>query len=152
MTDSSNAPSWLFSFVDLAFLLLIAMTQLAQDAIPPAPDLGSIVLPQIDEQAKRALPSEAHERWQVRVHPDEPDGNPFEVAFLSEGGMAPGERLAHAGLVRELARLEKEGIRKPLLAPHEDSRSQDMLDAVAALETLWPGKRQAAITPRIRQQ
>ena len=41
MTDSSNAPSWLFSFVDLAFLLLIAMTQLAQDAIPPAPELGS---------------------------------------------------------------------------------------------------------------
>ncbi len=152
MTDSSNAPSWLFSFVDLAFLLLIAMTQLAQDAISPAPELGSIVLPRIDEQAKGSLPSEAHERWQVRVHPTEADGSPFELALFSQGGMTPGARLAHEGLLRELKRLEGEGIRKPLLAPHGDSRSQDLLDAVAALERLWPGKRRVAIAPRIVPQ
>ena len=31
MSDSGNAPSWLFSFVDLAFLLLIAMTQILHE-------------------------------------------------------------------------------------------------------------------------
>ena len=42
--------------------------------------------------------------------------------------------------------------RKPLLAPHQDSRSQDLLDAVSVLETLWPGTRRAAVAPRMAQR
>ena len=34
---------------------------------------------------------------------------------------------------------------KPMLAPHEDSRSQDMLAAAALLEEMWPGRRRAAV-------
>ena len=97
MTDPGNAPSWLFSFVDLAFLLLIAMTQLAADPRDPLPDLGSIEIPHIDEQARQSLESEAHERWQLRVHPDAADGSPFELAQLAGGEMTPGERLAYDG-------------------------------------------------------
>ena len=149
MSDSGNAPSWLFSFVDLAFLMLIAMTQLAQTPEDPMPELGSIVIPRIDEEAKRDLPREAHERWQVRVHPDEPGGAPFELAYLAGGQMIPGEPLASDALMAQLRGLESDGVRKPLLAPHEDARSQDLLDAVAALETFWPGSRRAAIAPRL---
>ena len=152
MTESGNAPSWLFSFVDLAFLLLIAMTQLAQDPTHPIPDLGSIVIPRIDEEAKSALPTEAHERWQLRVHPEDAGGSPFELAYLSGGGMTPGERLAYEGLTAQLKALQADKVRKPLLAPHEDSRSQDLLDAVAALESYWPGTRRAAIAPKLAEQ
>ena len=45
MSDGGNAPSWLFSFVDLAFLLMIAMTQLTEDAPVEAPNLGELVVP-----------------------------------------------------------------------------------------------------------
>lgn len=149
MNEHSNAPSWLFSFVDLAFLLLIAMTQLAQDPNDPLPDLGSIVVPRIDEEARQALPSEAHERWQLRIHPDAAGGTPYELAHLAGDEMTPGERLAYEGLMDQLRGLETNGVRKPLLAPHGDARSQDLLDAVAALDTLWPGSRRAAIAPRL---
>ena len=42
--DSGNAPSWLFSFVDLAFLSLIVMTQMASNVDTAAPDLGDMVV------------------------------------------------------------------------------------------------------------
>jgi hypothetical protein len=34
-----------------------------------------------------------------------------------------------------------------LLAPHADSRSQDLLDAVAILEEVWPDRRRATVAP-----
>ena len=42
--STNSAPAWLFSFVDLAFLLLIAMTQMSADEMP---ELGEIVIPRI---------------------------------------------------------------------------------------------------------
>ena len=50
------------------------------------------------------------------------------------------------------ARLEAvktSGQGKPMLAPHEDSRSQDLLDALAALESQWPGRRRAVVSPAV---
>ena len=46
-----------------------------------------------------------------------------------------------------LAELREAAEDKPLLAPHEDSRSRDLLDAVALIEEFWPGRRQAAVEP-----
>ena len=48
--EQGGAPAWLFSFVDLAFLMLIAMTQLAGD-VAQAPDLGEMIVPSINEQS-----------------------------------------------------------------------------------------------------
>ena len=65
---SGHAPPWLFSFVDLAFLLLIAMTQIA-GAADRKPDLGEFKVPRIHEDSTAQLPDGARERWQLRVHP-----------------------------------------------------------------------------------
>ena len=35
--------------------------------------------------------------------------------------------------------------RKPLLAPHRDSRSEDLLEAAGQLEERWPGRRRATV-------
>ncbi len=146
-TGGGNAPSWLFSFVDLAFLLLIAMTQLAEDTVPAAPELGVIVVPRIDEEASLALPALAGKRWQVRVHAPGSGLPPFELVRVGDAEAGP--RVARDALQGLLAGIEAEGARKPLLAPHEDSRSQDLLDAVAALEQRWPGSRRATVTRRL---
>ncbi len=142
----SNAPAWLFSFVDLAFLLLIAMTQLGGDERLGAPDLGELVVPRLEGAAAHELPADAGERWQLRVHPREPaDDAPFELTAAGAG--TEGEHLAEAALRARLAELRRDGGEKPLLAPHEDSRSRDLLVAVDLLEELWPGRRRATVVP-----
>ena len=148
MHDGGNAPSWLFSFVDLAFLLLIVMTQLAEDK--PGPDLGDIIVPRIEESAIVSAAGGPDAPWQLRVHPPEEATPPFEL--VREEGDAPDEavvRLTLSELHGRLAQVKSSGDRKPLLAPHEDSRSQDLLDAVAALEAQWPGRRRAVVSPRV---
>ena len=145
MSDAGNAPSWLFSFVDLAFLLLIAMTQIASD--DTGPDLGDIVVPSIEAAALAPQDTPASKPWQLRVHPPS-DADPFELIADASLAETPGtERLGADALRQRLRTVKQAGEAKPLLAPHEDSRSQDLLDAVAALESQWPGRRRAAVLP-----
>jgi hypothetical protein len=152
-SPTHHAPVWLFSFVDLAFLLLIAMTQL-DEGRELALQLGEIVVPRIHASAE-AMPSAAAARWQLRIHPsgagDESETvPPFELVLPGEGGSAPegeGQRLAAQELRTRLAGLRASGTARPLLAPHADSRSQDLLEAVGILEDVWPERRRATVVP-----
>jgi hypothetical protein len=49
------------------------------------------------------------------------------------------------GLRAKLLLLHEQRVAKPLLAPHEDSRSQDMLDAAGMIEQYWPSRRRALV-------
>lgn len=145
-TRGGNAPAWLFSFVDLAFLMLIAMTQLASRAT--GPDLGEVLVPRLQTEAASELPSDARARWQLRIHPPEPGVEPFELVQAADAS-AHGEqpRLSAADLRTRLVALRAEGSEKPLLAPHRDSRSEDLLDAAGLLEESWPRRRRATVAP-----
>lgn len=143
MSHDGNGHAWLFSFVDLAFLLLMVMSQLADpNAGPP---LGEIVVPRIEAPDARPLRVAARPAWQLRVHPK--DGLPPYELSRPEGD--PGARIDRDALRAELARLHAEGVGKPLLAPHADSRSEDLLEALAALEAEWAAGRRAAVSPRV---
>lgn len=159
--QGGGAPAWLFSFVDLAFLMLIAMTILANQNAG-APDLGEIVVPRIGGETAKDIGASRGEVWQLRVHPPLEDEvgellPPFELVVV--GGEA-GERIEEASaaamapkigrleLRDRLVALEREIRGRPLLAPHEDSRSQDLLDAATMIEELWPSKRRAVIAKR----
>ena len=145
---SEGGPSWLFSFLDLALLMLVAMTQLAPDKVPEVPDLGQMVVPRIGEAGSDALAAEATEVWQLRVHPPEgAEMSPYELVRVVDGrAIDEGRRIESAALKTQLANLKSSNGRKPMLAPHEDSRSQDMLEAAAMLEEVWPGPRWATVT------
>ena len=141
-----GAPAWLFSFVDLAFLMLIAMTQMAADVGADAPDLGEMVVPRIGAPATEDMATGSARAWQVRVHPTDAETPIFEVTLV--GGDAP-DSTSYGdveGLRARLAELAASDAARPLLAPHEDSRSQDMLDAAAEIEALWPGRRRATVS------
>ena len=143
--QAGNAPSWLFSFVDLAFLLLIAMTQMAGD---PGPELGEIVVPRLDSAAIADLPPDSTDAWQLRVHPPDEAASPFELLRAAAGVPEdPAARLDAAGLRERLTGLSEAGESKPLLAPHEDSRTRDMLAAVGLIEEFWPTRRRATVAP-----
>jgi hypothetical protein len=148
--DVGNAPSWLFSFVDLAFLSLIAMTQLTSGVEVNTPNLSEMVVPQIGSDATDPLATGAADLWQLRVHPPDPKKtSPFELYRPAEpqaGAQRDRSRLEIADLREQLLALRETSSTKPLLAPHEDSRSQDMLDAAALIEELWPSRRRALVS------
>lgn len=142
-----GAPAWLFSFVDLAFLMLIAMTQLAPDPGAKIPDLGEMIVPRVGAAATTEVSTAAAESWQLRVHPpDDAAESPFELVRFVDGVAAnEGERIEETALRQQLAGLKDGRGTRPMLAPHQDSRSQDMLEAAAMLEELWPARRRAAV-------
>jgi len=147
-SGDGGAPAWLFSFVDLAFLMLIAMTQLAPDPEARIPDLGEMIVPKVGAKASTEMGSAADEVWQLRVHPPEPEAlSAWELVRIREGIVeAEGTRVGAEDLRDQLAALKADRGQKPMLAPHEDSRSQDMLEAAALLEEVWPGRRRAAVS------
>ena len=144
-SGSDTAPAWLFSFVDLAFLLLISLTQVGGG--PRAVDLGEMIVPRVNQEATATLSAGATERWQLRIHPAlSTDAGPFEL--LAPGNTdGTGAHVAAAALREQLGRLRAANAPKPLLAPHQDSRSQDLLDAIALIEERWPDGRRAAVLP-----
>lgn len=146
-SPTHHAPVWLFSFVDLAFLLLIAMTQL-DEGRALALELGEIVVPRIHASAEQ-MPAAAAARWQLRVHPvSENAASPFALVLPSEQDVEQAdERLDSVALRSRLAALHAAGEARPLLAPHADSRSQDLLDALGILEAAWPDRRRATVAP-----
>lgn len=143
--SAHGAPVWLFSFVDLAFLLLIALTQL-QSGKQIAVELGEIVVPKISTETE-GMPSSAPVAWQLRVHPKDeakPE-SPFELIDPKQPGL--GERISESALRAKLAELALAGSARPVLAPDADSRSQDLLTAVSLVEEAWPQRRRATVTP-----
>jgi hypothetical protein len=141
-----GTPAWLFSFVDLAFLLVIAMTQLAAE---PGPDFGEIVIPRIRADSTDDLPARTLERWQLRIHPPGVDAPPpFELTLTGTStptGESDPARLAADELHARLQQLRSQSTMKPILAPHADARSQDLLDAVDLIEEGWPSRRRATV-------
>ena len=148
MYSDGGAPAWLFSFIDLAFLMVIAMTQLAPDPGAKIPDLGEMIVPRVGAEASTEMGAAAAEAWQLRVHPPKPESvSPFELVQV-KADMPPnqGRRIDTPDLRVALASLKGERGLKPMLAPHANSRSQDMLEAAALLEEVWPGRRRAAVS------
>lgn len=142
--SAHGAPVWLFSFVDLAFLLLIALTQL-QSGKKLAVELGEIVVPKIKTEAE-GMPSAAPAMWQLRVHPaDTSQVSAFEL--VDPAHPAQEKRVPEELLRAKLAELAARGAQRPVLAPHADSRSQDLLTAVSLIEEAWPQRRRATVTP-----
>jgi hypothetical protein len=142
--SAHGAPVWLFSFVDLAFLLLIALTQL-QSGKQIAVELGEIVVPKISTETE-GMPSSAPIAWQLRVHPkDDAQVSPFELIDPRRPGA--GERISAPALRAKLAELARSGGERPVLAPDAESRSQDLLTAVSLVEEAWPQRRRATVTP-----
>ncbi len=142
--QTNSAPTWLFSFVDLAFLLLLAFTQLGGDPPTQVVDLGEIAVPRLPEDATQGLEPGAPRRWQLRVYPPAEELAPYE---LIGPGAAQSDRLELAQLEQRLLELRSTTEEQPLLAPHSDSRTQDMLEAVSLLETHWKKGRMATVVP-----
>ena len=137
----SDTPAWLFSFVDLAFLILLAMTQIGSVETRKGLDLGELIVPRVGENAPALALEIGANVTQVRVYPP---GDAKPVFELVSSG-APGERLGRDELRARLSRLRAASADRPVLAPHADSRSEDLLAAVSLIEDVWPSDRRAMV-------
>ncbi len=150
LRHESSAPIWLFSFVDLAFLLLIAFTQIGPGAQPPQLALGQIQIPRIESDAEPISSRRAAGLWQLRVHPvrrdDTQDRAPFELVASGQTSTER-DRIDSTELASRLALLRARAVQKPILAPDRDSRSEDLLLAVGMLEDVWRRDRFVTVLP-----
>ena len=137
----SDTPAWLFSFVDLAFLILLAMTQVGSLDAEKGLDLGELVVPRVGEKAPAEALTAGGNATQVRVYPP---GDTLPVFELVSPG-APNVRLGADELRERLKRLRAASSDRPVLAPHADSRSEDLLTAVGLVEDAWPSERRATV-------
>ena len=137
---------WLFSFADLAFLLLIAFTQASTIGKKPI-SIGEMTLPKVvDSPSVELMPREAR-LYQVRVHkPSEEGVAPFQlVTVMADGVEHPGDRVSAKELESVLAALQAGGAAKPVLVPDEDSLSKDLLLAMSLIDDTWGGSRTVTV-------
>ncbi|MDP6978610.1 MAG: hypothetical protein QF570_08405 [Myxococcota bacterium] len=166
--NPENAPAWLFSFLDLAFLILIAVLLTTDGDPEDAPDLAAIALPEIQRSSTDPLELASAAPWQLRVHPREAGAAvpPFTLLPPNDASGMPlapdGEILTTAAAepADELDRVDRDelgaqlrdladnGVQKPFLAPHRDSRSEDFLAALGFVQEYWSEQHVAAVFPR----
>lgn len=143
-----SAPIWLFSFVDLAFLLLIAFTQISSDEPVNDQPLAGIEVPHIPGPGTSLARSGSANLWQLRVGP--PIANetspPFRLIEPSQPS-AEAEAIDATDLEARLDVLARRGARKPLLAPHPDARAEDLLVAADLLGRVFQKSRIVAVRP-----
>lgn len=160
-----SAPIWLFSFVDLAFLLLILFTQLIPDTPPNPVAVAELELPRIERVEPAAVAPSSEPVWQIRIRPlaigDDPAVRraPFELieptrngsaaAREDDGGaaIASQEPFDARDLEARLEVLHARSAARPLLAPHREARSEDLLVAVSLLERIWQSGRGVTVLP-----
>jgi len=141
---NKQSQTWLFSFTDLAFLLLISLS-----LIPSAPDsitihFAEMDVPVVPENQNMTEVAPVRETWELQVHaPSTGQNSPYRLVRMAMVNSQPSElenRLLSAeALESELLALRGLGIR-PSLLPEKNSLSQDFLFAVGTFASVWGGQ------------
>jgi len=132
--NSKHSQIWLFAFADLAFLLLIAFTQI------PHSDIEKISLPRVPSSQNREVitPSESYKLY---IHSQAEESyfkKPFQLV-LSKGKERYGaeEQLSEIQLKDKLLDLSKKTDKGPILWPAPSARTEDMLIAYSHIKFFW---------------
>ena len=142
--------AWLFTFTDLAFLLLISLSM-----IPSAPDDVTLHFSEMDVPSVLANPNlspirKSREVWTLHVYGGKPDTHPtpFKLVRVSivQGSSTPlyAQYLQRDELLGELELLKARNI-QPVLLPSKTSLTQDFLFAAGAIARAWDNTRSNAI-------
>jgi len=137
---------WLFSFADLAFLLLMAFTQASTVGKKPI-SIGEMTLPKVVDGPSVVLFQKTDRLYQVRVHkPAEEAAGPFQLVIVTEDGEEmEGSRMSAGELQTGLAAIYQNGMVRPVLVPDETSLSKDLLLAMSLIEKIWEGERKVTV-------
>ena len=142
--------AWLFTFTDLAFLLLISLSM-----IPSAPDDVTLHFSEMDVPSVPANPNlspirKSREVWSLHVYGGKADTHPTAFKLvrveISQGRSTPlyAQYLQRDELLGKLEFLRERNIR-PVLLPSKTSLTQDFLFAAGAIARAWDNTRSNAI-------
>lgn len=142
--------AWLFTFTDLAFLLLISLSM-----IPSSPDDVTVHFSEMDVPSVLANPNlspirKSREVWALHVYGRKADTHPTPFKLvrveITRDSSTPfyAEYLQRDELLGKLESLKERNIR-PELLPSKTSLTQDFLFAAAAIARAWDNTRSKAI-------
>ena len=131
--------AWLFSFTDVAFLLLLVYTQLARMASNDNPvaemNLPTPIVAKSSElKLMRSNPD--YHQLLVEKHSDKP----FRLARIINGNeVSRSEAMNYQSLANamQLVRNEKKNVPRPVVIPLPESFSSDLLQAAALVGKYW---------------
>jgi hypothetical protein len=147
-----NSQTWLFSFTDLAFLLLISLS-----LIPSAPNnitikLAEMDVPVVPEHGQLDPVATAREVWELQVFAvSEKHPTPYRLLRAGIGKVVSGDDgkiLTKEELLPELLALQQRNIR-PMLLPEKSSLSQDFLYAAGVIAKVWTDSRTVVQTETV---
>lgn len=136
---NKNGQTWLFSFTDLAFLLLISLS-----TIPVADSVtirfSEMDVPVVPESQQLGALGQLREVWELQVHPVSAEYPvPYKIVRFGLASQVDGEKaqlLAPEQLMDALAKLKARNI-QPILLPEKTSLTQDLLYAAGAMAKVW---------------
>lgn len=135
----SRRHTWLFTFVDIAFLLLMVFTQFAR--------MGRADLPVAEMRLPAPMVTESPEQTKVRagnnysqILVDAHSNKPFEVTKIIRGKeISHSMPMSYEELKACLISLADNGVKqtRPVVVPLPKSYSSDLLQATALVSYLW---------------
>lgn len=137
MKRKNNDKVWLFSFSDLAFLLLLAFTQAS--TLGKNVKIGEIDLPIVDKKTEIARLTPSNDIvYQVKVcKPSDMPDKPFQLVKVDGEKIEEGIFLTKEMLKEQLFALKTMGIQRPVLIPDRFSLSKDTVTGISVLQQLW---------------
>ncbi len=126
--------TWLFSFTDLSFLLLITLSMIPDNAGDYSLRLAKMSLPAVPESAALHPLDEPPEPWELRILPVSAE-SPAPFRLVRSGEQDP-LVCNENSLLAALEDLRTRGI-QPVLLPDKASLSHDFLFAAGALARVW---------------
>lgn len=137
---------WLFSFADLAFLLLIAFTQASTVGKKPV-YIGEITIPKVVSNKNVSKLVQPNESYQIRVlKPTIPETNPYQLVIMRGNTEDVKPKLMSAlDLTNLLTTMRLEGRQRPMLLPDIFSLSKDTLMAMSVIEKTYENANKVTI-------
>lgn len=136
---NTNGQTWLFSFTDLAFLLLISLS-----TIPVADSVtirfSEMDVPVVPESNQLGALGQLGEVWELQVLSVTDDLlAPYKIMRSGLGSPADGAEvmlLSAEELIPALEKLKARNI-QPILLPEKTSLTQDLLYAAGSMAKVW---------------
>lgn len=152
---NKNGQTWLFSFTDLAFLLLISLSTIpAADSVTIR--FSEMDVPVVPESQRLDALGPMTEVWELQVHPvSEEHPVPYKIMRSGLGSPADGTEtmlLSAEELIPALEKLKARNV-QPTLLPEKKSISQDLLYAAGAMAKVWEtGYSDAVVQPDVSEE
>jgi len=137
MAKRRDSKVWLFSFSDLAFLLLLAFTQAS--TLGDKVLIGEIDLPVVDKKTKISkIEVKSTISYQIAVNkPANDPEHPYQIIKIVGKKILKGKRIDTITLKIELSKLKHTGIQRPILIPDKYSLSKDTITGISILQQIW---------------